>query len=317
MITTRNIITLDSSLEEMSRYRNINTEEFLSDMSYKTKGKVLHHDIQNNEGIHSSFLYFISDAYSLHRKITITPQDLWYVVISEISRSVNEHPESYRRYFSTNKDKVEIVLHTDSVTELPLDSLLTQLKSLVPININLFIPKFSTETPQSRLAMLASFAGTVKSYYSYMTFCCGISAIELLGTRDDWELFVDTITELHDLFKKDSLSSYLEKILVRVSMIRDIYLGGSSSFFKDIFTSENIGSGGELLINGWFGNDFFVSPGDLPKINNFPNTWSVVPYKNINSDRNFSLVMGCFSHNVVDRFRRVNYNSVIIEHEKQ
>ena len=49
------------------------------------------------------------------------------------------------------------------------------------------------------------------------------------------------------------------------------------------------------------------------KLENFPNTWSVVPFKNIETGREFSMVHGCFYSEIERGFRVPGYGYLTFE----
>lgn len=246
-----------------------------------------------------SFLYALSKTYSFHQSISFGPHDLWYVMLTEIARTVNANSERFRELFTKSTEKVNIIVPTSSDEYLPLDVVMEELQKLVPIDLSLFLPEFSTHTPESKVACAGAFADTVKSYYNYMTFCCGIKNVEVRGTPDDWGMFCDRIARLYKVFSSfPEITDWLKGIWDRADKILGSILpGGQTDFYKTIFSSTQIGSGGELSVDGWFVKDFFMPSkdrGNCPKIENFPMTWSVVPFENLETKRKFNDIFGCF-----------------------
>lgn len=255
---------------------------------------------EDAHSIQPSFLYAMSDAYSYHRKFSIAPHDLWYVLLTEVARTINAEPNKYASIFTKDPTakKCIIVHQTEGDDYLPLGSVMDELRSLVPVPVDLFIPKFSTHTLQSETACLAAFADAVKSFYNYMTFCCGIHSLEIRGSETDWELFVDHAISLRTAFRPfdTPLVDYLSKIINRALLISSSLSGDASTeFYQTIFSSERIGSGGELNVDGWFPTEFFMMKGKGPhKIDNYPNTWSVVPFHSLATKTDYITTYGAF-----------------------
>lgn len=282
-------------------------------------------DTQMNQ----SFLYALSMAYKFHQKIAIHPHDLWYVMLTEVARMINANPDKYRALFTREATKVNIAVPTGSVDELPIELVIEKLREAVPVDVDLFIPEFSTHTDMSRLACLAAFADGVKSYYNYMTFLCGIPEIDIRGTYEDWDLFSVNLMKIAALFPEEE-HEWFTGMAVRAVLIRDSLNDGATDFYKSIFTQENAGSGGELNVDGWFVREFFRSAVDSAKgedygkkrgtgghkIENYPNTWSVVPFINLDTGRRFSDVYGCFlTTQDPDGFRVPSYGRFTFEHK--
>jgi len=179
----------------------------------------------------------------------------------------------------------------------------------------MFLPDFSTHTFESKMATMAAFADAVKSYYSYMTLACGIHSLEIRGSANDWQLFTNHLNVLDQMFGS-TFRSWFERIRNRVDNISDAIAGGSTNFLHTIFSSTRIGSGSELKIDGWFASDFFIKGGGH-KLNNYPNTWSVVPFENIETGRKFSMTHGCFYSERKGQFNVPNYGYFTFELPKE
>ena len=272
--------------------------------------------------LHGSFLYTLSNAYSHHQSVSFAPHDLWYVLLTEIARMVEKTPEEFRSIYTKSPEKIEILVPTNDPTYLPLDLIISELTRLVPVDISLFIPEFSTHTDNSRVACMAAFADAAKSFYSYMTFCCGIKSLEVRGTVNDWKMFKYNLGEIKKLFESakparsigTSIGTWLTKVEDRIQNIIDSLNGGDTEFYRDIFSTTRVGSGGELNVNGWFGSEFFRESGSNPKITNYPNTWSLVPFKNVDTGRTFTDAFGCFYSTNNNGMRTPHYDRFTFEY---
>ncbi len=259
-----------------------------------------------------SFLDVVSDAYNRHESVSIAPQDLWYIVLTEIAAAVNAQPDQYRALFTRAEGKVQLMVPTDDPTELPLDLIEAKLRQQVPVDMGLFLPEFSTHTAMSRTACVAAFADAAKSYYGYGTFMCGIRAVEFRGSEDDWLMFVERTMDLRQALP--SLTKWLTKVTDRARQIAELHRGGDEAFVKDIFRSQNVGSGGELKLNGWLPKEFFrEGGGQNPLLKNWPKTWSIVPFKNFDTGREFADVFGCFDVQDVGGFQVAGYDRFTFE----
>jgi len=269
---------------------------------------------------HDSFLYALSDAYSQHRDISFGPHDLWYWVLTEIAAEVNANPSNYRDIFTKSPEKVHIAVFDSTgsayhpeTTFLPIDLIINELKTKVPVDLSLFLPQFSTNTPSITAANMAAFCDMVKAYYSYGVYCCGIRSIDVQGTVDDWTEFGDRLAILQPSLAGIS-PKYFTRVRNRVAMIRDSLQGGDTSFYQNIYTQKNIGSGSELQVSGWI-TEFVIRPPELPKINNFSKAWSVVPFTNHTCKTEHSEVYGCFFSNKIDGRHFPDYSNYTIWHK--
>lgn len=297
MQTTGLIVQIDPSLTETAPWRKMTKENLVATIQRKIgqSARPMHTPMVPEDAlIQDSFLDGLSTAYSLHQKISFGPHDLWYVMLSEVARLVNASADTYRHLFTKSAEKIEILVPTPGITILPLELITSELRRMVPVDLDLFLPEFTTHTDQSRVACMAAFADTCKSYYNYMTFMCGIRELEVRGSVDDWVRFASHLDGIQAAFNMDEITIWTERMKSRITQIIASLNGGPTDFYRDIFTQKNVGSGGELLIDGWFANDFFEEKCSLPKITNFPLTWSMVPFKNIDTGRTFTDVHGCF-----------------------
>lgn len=244
------------------------------------------------------FIGLVSEAYNHHEKLRVTPHDLWFVVMSQIAKIVNSNSDACRPLFSRSDEKIEIMVPTDDVTAIDPVRLMMYLANLVPTNGKLFVPELSTADLHVKMAMAAVFADAVQSYYDYSTFCCGIPEIEVTGTTEDWQLLDKNSMAIAELFKGVGLekaSQYMVKQAGLFATIGAQVMSGEVSvdFWKDIFRSKNIGSGGELEINGWI-TTLFYDPPRLKKIDNFQFTLASFDYSNKETGRKFKTAYGAF-----------------------
>lgn len=261
----------------------------------------------------------LSFAYTNHLKVALTPNDFWIVVLSEISKKVNENPQTYRDLFTTSSNKEEILIPYGS-NIIPTDIFSTILSSKVMFDSKVLFPDFSTNTDNTTQFLHSIFCDMSSSYYSYTMFCCGIKEIKLLGTKEDWSKLFKHTEVLLDLFSQYSpnLKTYKNDVL---EIFSDILLTFEKNdknydFWLDIFTSKNIGSGGDLEVNGWIKN-LFIEKHSINKIQNFENTYSSVNYKVISLPvENYKEISGGFETEMDDdNFYSLKYSKHILKLE--
>src|ERR1700733_9238119 len=127
MIATQTlVIPVNTSRDEIiPRWRFIS----ISDLAEKVKGKVDKNStlirspyLPEGAEVQQSFLYGLSTTYSLHRKISFGPHDLWYVILTEIARLVNASPDKYRHLFTKSPEKIDIKVFSTDPSILPLET---------------------------------------------------------------------------------------------------------------------------------------------------------------------------------------------------
>lgn len=273
----------------------------------------------STEQLHFGYVELLARAYSNHEKVRVAPHDLWFIVLSQIAKIVNENSAACRPLFTTSDEQVDILVPTGDVTKIDPIVLMQYLTRHVPTNGKLFVPELTTANFNVMSAMAAVFADAVQSYYSYSTFCCGIPEIEVTGTVEDWETLTANAMAISRLFLEAGLtkaSDYLVGVAGIFEMIeRDVRTGAvaGTDFWKDIFRSKNVGSGGELEINGWIVR-LFYNPPTLRKIENFMFTLGTFPYRNKETDRTFRTVYGAFEQlRSPEGFIYSGYSNIVYE----
>jgi hypothetical protein len=318
-------VVLDSTLVPASRInRAPNWDYLVQKLSSKLKGdnKVKFNLVSPMPASEESnpslgLIQVLSMAYSAHRKVAIKPQDIWFIVMCEIAKIIKHHPEECRELFTASAEKTTIMVQTDDVTQIDLEAVAMQLKEMMPVGIHNFIPTLSTMVPEARIALCAALCDGVQVFYNYMTYCCGIPEIRVDGTAEDWETLSKAAHEIDQMFYKVGLTAahnYMAQVSVILHHIANSFndSNGLVAFWKDIFTQENIGSGGELLINGWITKLFYEKP-QLYKIENFTTSVAVVPYKNAESGREFKGVYGAFLVRDVDGVLESHFDNYVFE----
>lgn len=272
---------------------------------------------ENMVAINHGFLGLVSDCYSNHRKLEIAPHDIWYLVMTQIAAAIKKNVEACRPLFTKEADSVTITVVTDDVTTISLESVIEQLKNLVPVDINLFVPEFSTLTQSSRMACYAAICDGLQVYYNYMTMMCGIPEIRLTGTLEDWQLMQTNFGKISKLFNSVNLvdfSQYLSRVEVLVgNMIQSSFIKPDVDFWYNIFSRKNVGSGAEFVISGWI-TEFFFEKCKVAKLENFASTISIVPYTNAETKRRFLGVNGAIMQKrTEDGFVHCDYGQLIFE----
>lgn len=273
---------------------------------------------EDAEALHLGYVGLLSFAYSRHEKVRVSPHDLWYIVLTEIAKIVNDHSDKFRSLFTRSAEKVGIVVETDDVTKIDPLKIIEKLNTLSPTDPEIFMPSFSTATPEYNIAAAAAFADMVQSYYSYMTMMCGIPEIEVTGTVEDWTNSTRHVLAIRKQFASidlPGLSDYLNrvggifgKIMIQVQDPEHPDL----DFWKGIYTHKNVGSGGDLDVDGWIVDLFFNHKSR--RLESFMSTYGSFPYKNLETGREFKAYYGAFAQQrSPEGFVYSGYGSFVIE----
>ncbi len=207
----------------------------------------------------SQLIQATHQAFAAHTPLSLSPELLWYVICHEVAICIKKNPRQYARYFTDSPDtKKELLVRDDSLVYgekndwlRSINLIRDPLRDNVPEEaLNLFLPRFSTLTPESETAILVAFMDAVSSYYKFrwMTMC-GIPSVRLEGEVADCELLMLSAVTLSEIFTE--LKGYFSDLL---SVLREILRtvkgeGMSREFWKSIYKYDN-GSGGPY-VSGW------------------------------------------------------------------
>jgi len=265
---------------------------------------------------HEGYLGYLSKAWGNHYSVVLRPDDVWFMILNELSTAIAKNSSWYATLFTKTPETKQLVLTlADDVESINPASVVDALKDRVPSKVDDFIPKFSTSTPNSIMAMNVAFCDLVSPFYSYGTYLCGIPSIRVEGNREDWELAQLKLQLLSELFNKDDLQTYLQRCLYIVNNISDALDGKKSvDFFKRMVRVTKCGSGHQFEMDGWIlqllNKIDFIRPIQLEGL---PPLMSNIKYFNVETKRMFILYCGLFYSNIVDGFMIPEYESARVE----
>jgi len=277
--------------------------------------KLLHKpNLDGVESVQGGLLDLYSNAYSYHRPVVFAPHDVWHIVLTELATIIKDNTEVFRPLFTRSPDKIEIIVQGYDI--LDFDAVINELHNLVPVDPDIFLPEFTTQTPGSRCAQYAAFCDALQNYYSYATFLCGIPKIQITGTDADWGKIETNLVLIQDLFRDlgvNKVIRWLETVTSYIQMVRNTLAGGSQENWINIFSQQNVGSGGQKAINGWI-SEFWYNPPRDRRIEGFAATWVNVPYYNVNTKERFRSIQGpFFQKRNTDGFVYADYAQIIFQ----
>ena len=274
-------------------------------------------DLEDADAFHGNLISMLEVAWQCHFKVALTPDVIWYTLLSGVAGRVKAAPDTYRSLFTRSAEKQTILTGTADVTKINLRQILTALNTLSPTNPGLFLPRFSTTTEASELAFLAAFCDAVSPYYNYMTTMCGIPAVKLLGTQEDWTrlhaAFIDmtaALAEIDGLYATWATTT-AAPLLKRLS---EQFTAPDAAFMGDMFRIERCGSGHLAPAAGWIVDLHIDAPeGHYKEVHDFPSHIARVQFTNAETRRQFDLCYGLLSSTkdadgfLVPEFRSVTH----------
>jgi hypothetical protein len=257
-----------------------------------------------------NYLSYLNTCWAQHLGAVITPDIVWYMLLTEIASVVKGNAEKYRSLFSTSDKKQTILVQSSSIVEMPMDKLVDMLTSLVPTESSVFMPQFSTSTPSSQHAMQCAFADLCSPYYNYGMFLCDIPCIDVRGTREDWLKVAFNWEKLSEVVPVGTWSQEVLKLLKEVAENIE-----NAAFWKKMFWLESCGSGHQTEVRGWI-TKLFISQPQVAYASNFSTQISVVKYKQVDLDLDYDMKVGLFSSTPEGDFLVPDFGHVIFERLK-
>lgn len=249
---------------------------------------------------HKGYFGYLELAYNAHRGIVIGPTHVWYTVLAELAGHVKANAEHYRALFTDSPGKKDIVVHGDAEVDVDPRAFVDQLRALVPVGADLFLPTFTTADEAYDIAASAAFCDAVSPYYNYMMMCCGIPRVRVEGTVEDWGnllAHLDAVAGRLDLAK-----AWFALVRSHVAKIRAAAAGEVDvAFWKDIYHTERCGSGSQVEVSGWF-TAFAMDPPSVTFPENFPTHTSKVEVTQVETGRKYLFTAGLFHSDVSGDF---------------
>lgn len=308
------VIELDSTLTP-TEIKKSATEYFNKRLT--EEGRETVRDCIKGEFRHINYVEYLEMAWGNHYGVVMSPDIFWFILLNESAGHIKDNSEHYRSLFTTAPEgKIDIIIPTMDPQLIDLNVIAEELRKLVPTDIDIFIPQFSTSTVSSSFAFKAAFADAMSPYYNYMMFLCGIPKVKIMGDVEDWTKLNSGIDKLKSLLNKDEeIIKYFDRIQNISKLILKNLETPSADFWKGMFSLERCGSGGQVDVKGWI-VDMYIKKPRPAFVNNFPTNAAKVSYKLLNTGQEFELKSGIFSSNIEEGFLIPDFGYIINEIKK-
>ena len=225
-------------------------------------------------------------AYNNHWTLRTSPDDWWFCVIKRIACAVdkNANKESVRKMFVDHEGKktIEVKVPDTSIYTVDYSLFFDQIAKGMQENVKVpefvdgMTTDFSTTTAVQKIVSQITLMYSVQEYFQYkMVLACGIPAVEMLGTEDDWSKLQNKLKVLRTLLEPIEndlgLSSEWWDLVEKV--FRELlatYQGRpDKEWWSHIISyKESFGSGGQKRYRGWItdyleGTNQLVDIGDM------------------------------------------------------
>ena len=198
-------------------------------------------------------------AFAEHVPLSLNPDVFWYAIVHEIAILIKSNPTKYADLFTTSPQQQKLIeVRDDSLVYDGENDWLGSInlirdplaENMAEFSRQLFLPTFSTTTPESETAILVSFMDVISKYYKFQwTTRCGIPKIRLEGEAIDWTKLLTQTNSLSEVFT--DLESFFNDLIPVLQIIARTANGDSiDEKFWSSFYKYNDESGGDT-VSGW------------------------------------------------------------------
>ncbi len=259
---------------------------------WKGKGTVLafYQNCQINYRSQAPFLNAFLQAYNTHGDIVLSPDDVWFQVLSQVAKYIDSNAEALRSKFVSHDGKKFLSVTTplgvgeerwEEFFELMVESIRS---NTVPGVVDALESKFSTTgTVESMLSVGTIMSGFAKYFdYGRCIPMCGIRYVMFMGTQDDWVELRSKLVGLKQFVGTpgDFLDRYIDNLVPILDKFISTYSGNEEQEFWDKImniTYGSLGSGLTSYISGWI-LKFYGLNGEV-EVSDIKNDFINVPIK--------------------------------------
>jgi hypothetical protein len=148
----------------------------------------------------------VHTAFSRHRPLVLSPDAVWLTIAQGVAHHMTVHGECLRDRFVSHAGKLDLVFEcrdwAEGSPENPwaeaFESWAGQIREHVGQRVHDTLAcDFTTTSPVERAASRVVMMDVFERYFHYHAYCiCGIPAVTLEGTTDDWHRLADKAAAL-------------------------------------------------------------------------------------------------------------------------
>jgi len=228
----------------------------------------------SNDLVHTNgnygFFSAVFESYNNHWTLRTSPEDWWYSIIHRIALAIDRHStnEAVREFFVSHGGKKTLEVQTGPMNVdyvFFLDQMTQQIgeNMKVPKYLDILKSDFSTSTDLHIICSEITIMASVQEYFQFrLVAMCGIPAVEMEGTLEDWKHLKKKFNRLRAVLMPIHKYVGLEEIWWdNVSGVFDhliITFKGkpNTDWWSKIISKEPFGSGEQIKYEGWFITEF-------------------------------------------------------------
>jgi len=196
-------------------------------------------------------------AYNDHYRLILRPDDVWIAVTTALSSYIDKNAIRMQSIFVNHEGKKELVvngigsIHTADYDRL-IDAMSTEIDKNTKDDIRTWIEcDFTTSTKLSRTVSKIVLMGAMKHYFSYkMCLCCGLPAVTLEGTIDDWRTIRSRVDKMAT-WNEPTLTSWSQVLGHVLDHFVDAFQGKIDTDWWNRIAHKTGGGSGPDYLEGW------------------------------------------------------------------
>lgn len=213
----------------------------------------------------SGFVSTVIDAYNMHYRLIIRPDDVWQAILTQFSFYVNAHAEELRDSFVDFQGKKTLVIKMVASNLFDADfarfanrmvdeQITTNIKD--PEVAQWLLPSFSTTNVNDRVAASVTIMSTLQAYFRYVCCIkCGIPEVTLEGTAEDWKELRLKLNRLPLYDLEGATPELMTKWHALLAPVLDEFIasvqGNPKLDFWDKVCTFSGGGSGPSYLSGW------------------------------------------------------------------
>lgn len=185
------------------------------------------------------YAHYLKMCWDLDLGYEVAPWYIWNVIVWRLANFVNQDPEHFRCLFTQRKEKVMIRMDT---TEFDAAQYVEVLHSLLPTDAQAWFPEWEHAPAGYRDAMCTLFAEATRDYYGCVIWGCGIPAVRVVGSPEEWQRLLGALDALPGLIRDLGYTKIAREVVEQ--MIANL---SDPEYWKyQFFRGQRCGSGSQV-----------------------------------------------------------------------
>ncbi len=221
--------------------------------------------IKRSQISNNSFIDAIFYAYNNHIDLQLCPEDFLFIINITIAHLIVSDEETYSHLvkqkqhfqYGSNANSVENVNWYEA-----LHCFCEQMKQYTTTElVQVTEPNCSTTTSLQKMVHCGIMMAAYKNYFSYqIVLVCGIRAIRMEGSKEDWQLLKEQYSKIKLMFPElHWWYNYFDQVIDMMVEMRCLQGDGNAAqatplmkkIWSKIISIDSYGSGSRTF-NGWF-----------------------------------------------------------------